>query len=86
MIPRVSGCRALLDRTGEGARLHVICGCFNVSCDYFADDLVAGDDSRIARRELAFYDVQVGAADSAGENAEQNVSGLGIGSWDIFSS
>jgi hypothetical protein len=34
--------------------------------DYLADDLVAGGDSRVKRREFAFGDVEIGAADSAG--------------------
>jgi len=63
---------------------HAIWGGFNVPSNDFAYDLVSGDDSRIARREFAFYDVQVGAAYAAGKNAEQHVAGLGVGSWDVL--
>src|SRR5947208_605158 len=63
---------------------HAIWGGFDVSNGDFAYDLVAGNDSRIARREFALYDVQVGTADAAGKNVEQHVAGLGVGSWDIL--
>ena len=55
-----------------------------ISSDDFAYDLVSGNDARIARRELTFYDAQVGPANAAGEHTQQNVSGLGIGSWNLF--
>jgi hypothetical protein len=42
---------------------------FGVSRDDFADDLVTGDYPWIARREFAFYDVQVGSADAASEDS-----------------
>jgi len=41
----------------------------------FAHDLVAGNDAGGERRKVALNDVQVGAADSACEYAEENVIG-----------
>jgi hypothetical protein len=46
------------------------------SVDDFADDLVAGDDAGMDWRKVAFNDVQVSAADSAGEDFEENMAGL----------
>jgi len=45
---------------------------------------VAGNDSWVAGREFAFNDVKVGAADSAGEDFEENVSWLRFGCGDVF--
>jgi len=80
--PDAGWCRASLDRADEGVRPYVGIAYF----DYLADDLVAGDDSRVERREFAFHDVEVGAADSAGEDAEQDVAGVGRGRGNIFDS
>jgi hypothetical protein len=74
----------LLDRAGLDGRPYMTCAGKEVSGDDFAYDLVAGNDSRIARREFAFYDVQVGAAYTAGEHTEQNVARLGGGSRDVL--
>ena len=52
--------------------------------DDFADDLVAGDDGGCERWEIALDDVEVGAADSAGEDAEQDVVGEQGGRGDFF--
>ena len=49
-----------------------------------ADDLVAGDDGGRERRQIALDDVQVGAADSAGDDAEQDVAGKDSGRRDVF--
>jgi hypothetical protein len=79
-----------LSRVGDGTLVgqecptHTIRGRFKVASDDFADDLVSGDETWIARREFTFYDVQIGAADAACENPEQNVAGLGLWSWDVF--
>ena len=43
--------------------------------DDLADDLVAGDEAGLERRKVALGDVQVGAADAAGDDAEQDVAG-----------
>ena len=43
--------------------------------DDFADDLVAEDEGLLDEGEVAFEDVEVGAADSAGEDAEEGVAG-----------
>ena len=65
--PTASGARARLaarrDELGAGAERHDL-----------ADDLVAGDDGRAVRRQLALEDVQVGAADAAGQHAEQHLA------------
>jgi hypothetical protein len=37
--------------------------------DDFADDLMAEDERFLDERKVAFEDVEVGAADSAGEDA-----------------
>src|SRR5258708_422486 len=42
----------------------------------FADDLMAGNDFRVELGKFAFHNVQVGAADSTGEDAKQNVTFL----------
>ena len=47
--------------------------------DDFADDLMAGDDARVERRKVALDDVEVGAADAAGEDAEEDVAGVRVG-------
>jgi hypothetical protein len=39
------------------------------------DDLVAWDERKLRKREVAFDDVQVGAADSAGLDAQANFTG-----------
>jgi len=52
--------------------------------DQFADDLVAGDEGLVDEREIAFEDVEVGAADSAGEDAEEDVVGGEGGARDLF--
>jgi hypothetical protein len=41
---------------------------FEITRDNFANDLVAGRNLVVQRRELAFDDVEVGAADAAGVN------------------
>ena len=45
---------------------------------------MAGDDARLQRRQVALDDVQVGAADSAGEDAEQDMAGGDGGSGDVL--
>ncbi len=44
-----------------------------------ADDLVAGDDGRAVRRQLALEDVQVGAADAAGQHPQQDLARTRLG-------
>ena len=61
-----------------------ICKGIEVSGDDFAYDLMAGNDSRIARWEFAFDDMQVCAADSAGEYFEENVAWFRFGRGDVF--
>jgi len=45
---------------------------------------MAGDDSRGERREFSFDNVEVGAADSAGEDAEEEVAGSGSRDRDVL--
>ena len=45
------------------------------ACDNFADDLMAGDELWPQRRQVAFDDVQIGAADAAGEDAKEQMTG-----------
>jgi len=56
----------------------------NLSGNDFADDLVSRDDARIARRQFTLYDVQVGAADAASEDTQQNVVRFWGRSWNVF--
>ena len=49
--------------------------------DDFADDLVAEDEGLVDEGEVAFEDVEVGAADSAGEDAEEDVAWGEGGAW-----
>jgi hypothetical protein len=52
------------------------CGEFGgCAFDDFAYDLVAEDEGLVDEREIAFEDVEVGATDSAGEDAEEDVIG-----------
>src|SRR5579863_7927262 len=46
-----------------------------VTCDNFADDLVAGDQLRLEGRKVAFDDVKIGATDTAGQDLEQDLAG-----------
>jgi hypothetical protein len=71
-------------RTGGDARPPKLCCGIELSGDYFAYDLVPGNNSWIARREFAFYDMQVGATDPTGKDTQQNVAGLELWSWNIF--
>jgi len=52
--------------------------------DDFANDLMAGNEPWVERGQIAFDDVKVGAADSTGYDAEQDVAGLQRGTRDIF--
>ncbi len=53
-----------------------VCGEFGGGAfDDFADDLMAEGEGLVDEREIAFEDVEVGAADSAGEDAEEDVIG-----------
>jgi hypothetical protein len=45
---------------------------------------VAGNDGGRERREIALDDVEVGAADSAGQDAEEDVAGEDGGRGDVF--
>lgn len=58
------------------------CGCSAVYD--LADDLVAGDYGLLERRKVALDDVEVGAADSAGEDSQQDVAGANGGRGEIF--
>jgi hypothetical protein len=52
--------------------------------DDLADDLVAGNERLMDEGEIALKDVEVGAADSAGEDAEENVAGSEGRTGDVF--
>ncbi len=52
--------------------------------DNFADDLMAGDDAWMERREIALDDVEVSAADAAGEDLEEQFAGLRLRARDVF--
>ena len=74
----------MLDGAGLEGRPYMTCAGVKVSGDDFADNLVAGDNARIARRQFAFYDVQIGAADAASEDPQQDVCWPRRWSWDVF--
>ena len=44
-----------------------------------ADDLMAGDDGRAVRRQLALQDVQVGAAHAAGQHPQEDLARTRVG-------
>jgi len=54
------------------------------SADNLADDLVAGDEGLMHEAEVALEDVEVGAADTAGEDAEHDLSVGEHGHWGVF--
>jgi hypothetical protein len=49
-----------------------------------ANNLMAGNQLRAARRQLALDDVQVRAADSAGPDPQQHLSSVGIRAQNLF--
>jgi hypothetical protein len=58
--------------------------CRGAAFDDLADDLMAWDELAADGREIALDDVQVGAADSAGKHAEEDVSGDQPGAGDVL--
>jgi hypothetical protein len=60
---------------GEG------CGC---AFNYFADDLMARNDARMKGLEVALDNVEIGAADAAGDDFDEDFAGLRVGTGDIF--
>jgi hypothetical protein len=44
-----------------------------------ADDLVSGDDGESRQRQVAFDDVEIGAATRARDHAEADLTGRGLG-------
>ena len=62
-----------------------VCGEFGGGVfDDFADDLVAEGEGLMDEGKVAFEDVEVGAADSAGEDAKEDVIGGEGGAGDFF--
>jgi hypothetical protein len=62
-----------------------VCGEFGGGAFYyFADDLVAEDEGMVDEGDVAFVDVEVGAADSAGEDAEEGAAFGDGGDGDVF--
>ena len=57
---------------------------FGCALHHFADDLMAGNDARMEGLEVALDDVEIGAADAAGDDFEQHFAGLGCGARDLF--
>ena len=60
------------------------CSFYGLAFDDLAYDLVAEDEVVAEGREVAFVDVEVGAADSAGEDAKDDVAGREFGARDVF--
>ena len=57
------------------------CGC---AFNDFADNLMAGDDARMEGRKVALDDVEIGAADAAGDDFEEDFARLRLGTGDFF--
>jgi hypothetical protein len=49
----------------------------------FANDLMTRDQARTKCWQVSFHNVEVGTADSAGENAEQHMPGFELGTRDL---
>jgi len=58
-----------------------VCGC---AFHHLANDLMAGNEVRLDGREVAFDDVEIGAADATGNHFEQHLAGLRLGPLDLF--
>ena len=58
----------------------------NARAEFFdaRDDLVAGRNRFAQGLEFARGDVEIGAADAAGFNFEQNLAGAGLGDGQVF--
>ena len=54
------------------------------SINHLADDLMAGDEARLNGRQVAFDDVEIGAADATGDDFDKDVPGLGFRPWEIL--
>jgi hypothetical protein len=52
--------------------------------DDFAYDLVARDEARPERGQIALDDVKIRAADAAGEDAEEDMAGLKLRQGNVF--
>jgi hypothetical protein len=52
---------------------------FGAASNDRSDDLMAGDDPRMARRQVALGDVEVGAANAAGLDTDENLARAGFG-------
>jgi hypothetical protein len=66
---------------GDGISLGGVCLAL---VDDFADDLVSEDEGLVDEGEIALVDVEVGAADSAGQDAEEHVVGGEGGDRKVF--
>jgi hypothetical protein len=55
-----------------------------LACDDFANNLVAGNQSRTERRQVVFRDVEIGAAHAAGEDAKEQMSGDELRAGNFF--
>ena len=67
---------ALTARVSEPCDADPVSDCNVTFCsvtdgDHFADDFMAGCDVRMMNRQVAFDNVQVGAADAAGPHGDQ---------------
>jgi hypothetical protein len=56
---------------------------FGATSDHRSDDLVAGNNSRMARRQVALGDVEVGAANAAGLDTDENLTRSRFGVWKL---
>jgi hypothetical protein len=56
------------------------------AADYFTDNLVAWDHARLFGWQIAFDDVQIGTANSAGAHSQENVSVPELRIWNVSDS
>ena len=49
-----------------------------------ADDLMSRRDGRLPDGKLSLDDVEIGSADAAGRDADEDLAGAGLRDWDIF--
>jgi hypothetical protein len=63
---------------------HMHGAALEITADNFADDLVAGNYSRHSGREFAFDDMEIGAAHSACQDFQQDMTGLRFWRRNLF--
>jgi hypothetical protein len=65
-----------------GARAERQCGA--CAFNYFPDDLMPGNEFLSERRKVSFSDMQVSAANTAGQHTEDHIPFYKFGTWDVL--